>query len=254
VSEPAPGAAGFARRAHPFTPFVLALAIALLAFLLPAPAGPLALYAAVIALAAASGVGGAARAAALVCLPLWGFLFVLHGLLGDGPTVHVGPLALSRAGLELALAQAGRFGAVATASLALLRAFQPARFLDAVAARGWSFHGAYLLVATLQAGPRLRQRAGQVLEAQRARGLRYRGSPLARLRALAPVVLPLVLGALAEVDDRAMALEARAMGAARRTPLAPPRDTTTDRLLRWGSVALVAGVLVWRVLGWRATR
>ncbi|HEU4700345.1 MAG TPA: energy-coupling factor transporter transmembrane component T [Gemmatimonadales bacterium] len=259
ATAPVAGAVGLALRAHPFTPFVVALAVALLAFLLPGPWGPVALYGVVLALAGATGVGGAARTALLVCLPLWLFLFLLHGVLGEGPRVAAGPLRLSAAGLALALAQAGRFGAIATASLGLLRAFRPSRFLDAAAARGWPFHLPYLLVATLQAGPRLRHRAGLVLEAQRTRGLRYGGSPLARLRALGPVVLPLVLGALAEVDDRAMALETRGLGAAghgavARTPLDPPRDTAGDRLVRWGAALAVLAALVWRVLAWRAAR
>lgn len=244
---------GLAERAHPFTPIAATGAITALAFLLPGPWGPPALYAAVVLLAAATGVGGAVRTAALVCLPLWVFLVLLHGVLGDGPATAVGPLRLSRDGLALAVAQAGRLGAIATATLGMLRAFRPSRFLDATAARGWSFHAAYLVVATLQAGPRLRERAALVLEAQRTRGLRYGGSPPARLRALAPVVLPLVLGALAEVDDRAMALEARGLAAeVRRTPLAPPADTTADRATRLALLALVLAALGWRLAGWLA--
>ncbi len=237
------------RRAHPFTLFAVTAGVAALAFALPAPAGPIALYAVVVAAALLTGAAASARDATLVCLPLWVLLLLLHALPGDGATVALRSVVLSRAGLAVALAQAARLGAVATASLALFRSFDPSRFLDAVAVRGWSFHAAYLLVATLQAAPRFRQRAATILEAQRARGLRYGGGPLRRARALVPLALPLILGMLGEVDERAMALETRGLDArGPRTPLAPPRDRTADRVLRWGMLLLVVAACAWRWL------
>jgi energy-coupling factor transport system permease protein len=241
-------ARGLAAAAHPFTPFALSGAIVVLAFLLPGPWGPPLLYGAVLLLVVVAGTPGAVVPAAIVCLPLWGFLLLLHGVLGEAPHVEVGGLRLSGRGLELAVAQAGRLGAIATASFALLQSFRPSRFVDAVAQRGWSFHAAYLLVATMQAVPRLRSRARGILDAQRARGLRWGGSPVRRARALVPLVLPLVLGAIAEVDDRAVALETRAVevrGA--RTPLAPPPDRIADRLVRVGALAAVAAAAAWRL-------
>lgn len=246
-----PRATSLAESAHPFTGFVVALAITLLAFLLPAPWGPPLLYAVVLLLVVAAGVGRSARDAALICLPLWGFLLLLHGVLGSGARLSAGPVSLSREGLLLAVAQGARLGAVITATLALVRSFNPSRFLDAVGVRGWPFAPAYLLVATLQAAPRLRERVGKILEAQRTRGLNYRGSIVSRARTVLPLALPLILGALAEVDDRAMALEIRAVSSGhRRTPLAIPRDSAGDRLARWGAVIAVVAATAWRVGEW----
>src|SRR5690606_8316030 len=53
---------------HPFTPFVLVGGVAALAFLLPPPVGPVALYGSVLIAALAAGMGGAAVAAGLVLL------------------------------------------------------------------------------------------------------------------------------------------------------------------------------------------
>ncbi|HMU61369.1 MAG TPA: energy-coupling factor transporter transmembrane component T [Gemmatimonadales bacterium] len=238
-----------AGRLHPFTPLVLTVCVAVLAVAAPGPQTAAALYGVTLLAVAAAGVGRAALRALVPLAPLWLFLFLLHAILGEGDQVAVLGLSLSRDGLALAVTQACRLGAIATASLALYASFSPARFVDAVAERGWSFSWAYLVVATLLALPRFRARAVAILEAQRSRGLRLRGSLLNRVRAVGPVTFPLLLGALAEVDERGFALESRcASGVTRRTPLDPPRDSLGDRVGRWLAGALAVAAVLWRVL------
>jgi energy-coupling factor transport system permease protein len=227
----------------------VAIAVTLLAFLVPTPWGPVYLYLVSLVVVAFSGVGGAIRQALVVCLPLWLFLFVLHGLLGGGPKIDLGLFALSAGGATTAVAQAGRFGAIITISLGFYHAFNPSRFLNAVAARGWPMHFSYLFVATLHALPAFVERASTSIEAQRTRGLRFSGGVLARTRAVVPLALPLILGALAEVDDRAHALEMRAVAKrGKRTPLDPPTDSWLDRTVRWTLWVAIAALVVWRVM------
>ena len=243
----APGA--LAARAHPFTPLVLTVCIAVTAVALPGTEAAVAVYAATLLLVIVAGAGRAALRALIPLAPLWFFLLLLHGVLGGGETLTVLGATLSRGGLTLAATQAARLGAIATASLALYASFSPARFVDAVAQRGWSFSLAYVVVATLLALPRFRARAASILEAQRSRGLRLRGSPFNRLRAIGPITFPLVLGALAEVDERGFALETRCASAVeRRTALAPPPDRTLDRVARWVGIAAALAAVMWRLL------
>lgn len=236
-------------RAHPFTPLVLTMCIAVVAVAVPGPRPAAAVYAATLLLVSLAGVGRAALRALIPLAPLWFFLFLLHGVLGGGETVTLLGITLSRGGLALAATQAARLGAIATASLALYASFSPARFVDAVAQRGWSFSTAYLVVATLLALPRFRARAASILEAQRSRGLRLRGSPLNRVRAIGPITFPLLLGALAEVDERGFALETRCASAVeRRTALDPPPDRVVDRVVRWLGIAAALAAVSWRAL------
>ena len=67
----------------------------------------------------------------------------------------------------------------------------------------------YVLAGTLQLVPRMRYRAQAVVAAQRARGLQVRGGPLARVRVLVAVTGPLLLGVLAENEERVAALTTR---------------------------------------------
>lgn len=238
--------------AHPFTPLVASLAVIALAFLLPAPAGPLALAGALVLTAFLVGDPRALLPSALLAVPFWALLFLLHALLGDGARVAVGPLRLSEAGTALALTQGARLTAIIVASVLTVRAFRPPRFVDAALVAGWPWPAAYLAAATLNAIPRFTQRAVQVQEAMRSRGLRVRGSLVTRARALVPLAVPLMLGALHDVDERTFALatrQVRAEGVTRRTPLRPPADRWGDRAIRWGACLAVAAAAAWRLWG-----
>lgn len=229
-------------RAHPYTPLTIAGAVLLLAFAAHDPLSVWLIVAAAGAIALLAGVLRAIAAPALVLiLPTWLVIFVLHGLLGDEPRVVLaGAVSVSAPGIARAMVLGGRIAAIVLASLAALATVSPARLVDAMTARGVRFGRIFLLVSTLTFLPRTRRRARGILEAQQARGLKLGGSPVARFRALGPLVLPLVLGALAEVDEQVLALESRgATAGARRTALDPPRDTAAERVLRWSLLGVI---------------
>ena len=220
------------RALHPFTLVTLAVSLPALAWILPAPWGAAATLgvAATLLLTPGASPGiAAARTAAFTAAPFWFFLYLLHGVGG-----------LVATGLRLS---------TMIASFVWLVAILPAaRLVEAMVAAGWPVSAAFLFSATLQAVPALRLRAERLVDAQRCRGLATRGGPLVRLRALRALALPLVLSALHEVDERALALETRGLTpGARRTPLAPPRDHWSQRLLRWGFALGCVALAVWRL-------
>jgi energy-coupling factor transport system permease protein len=135
----------------------------------------------------------------------------------------------------------------------LLFATTPAADLLAdLEARGLGRRAVFVLGAALAAVPRTQSRARAVIEAQRARGLDTEGSWLRRARGILPLVAPLVIGSLVEVEDRTLALEVRAFGAeGRRTVLDPPADSGVQRLARWALAALLVAGLAARLLAAR---
>jgi len=218
------------RTRHPFTLLTLAAALPTLAWLLPAPAGALGTAAVAFGLAAAAGVRRVLVPAVVTAAPFWLFLFVLHAL----PTT----LAI---GLRITTMVAG--------FVWLAAVLAPDRLVEAMVARGWSVTVAYVFAATLSAVPLFRARARRIVEAQRCRGLSPRGSVAKRLRALRALALPLLLSALHEVDERALALETRGLrSGARRTPLAPPPDPALERAARWALLLVCIAALVGRLV------
>jgi len=220
------------RGLHPFTLLTVAAALPALAWIGPAPwGGAAALSAAGVLVLSLGGRQSfrVARAAVFTATPLWFFLYLLQGSGGMLAT-----------GLRLTTMIAGGVWLVAV--------LPPPRLIEAMIAREWPVSVAFLLAATLSAIPALRARAGHLVDAQRSRGLRTRGGPLIRLAALRALALPLVLSALHEVDERAMALETRGFDPqVRRTPLAPPPDSLAQRISRWGLVLSCVALLVWRI-------
>lgn len=228
-------------RAHPYTPLAAASAVLLLAFAVSTPwaIGVVVLSAVLLAI-----IGGAtgvvARPMFVLVLPTWALLLLLHGILGGDPHLTLGPVTLSEPGARRALVLGGRITAIVIAFLTALATVSPPRLVEAMTARGVPFGRVFLLVSTLTLVPRMRARALQILSAQQCRGLRIGGSPVARVRGLVPLLLPLVLGALAEVDEQVLALDARgAASGARRTALDVPPDSLAERALRWMLLALV---------------
>lgn len=129
----------------------------------------------------------------------------------------------------------------ATLPLTLLFATTEAPdLLSDLEARGAGRRAVFVLGAALAAVPRAQARAVDVIEAQRARGLDTEGSWRRRLHGMLPLITPLIIGSLAEVEDRTMALEVRAFGApGRRTLLHRPPDSRGQQVARWAIAALL---------------
>ena len=219
-------------RLHPFTLLAIAGALPALAWTLPAPWGGLATAVLAFALTLTPGASprlAVFRAALVTAAPFWVFLLLLHDV---ASTVAIGL----------------RITTMVASFVWLMAALAPSRLVEAMVAAGWGASVAYLFAATLSAVPLLRARARRIVDAQRCRGLSPRGGVASRLRALRALALPLVLSALHEVDERALALETRGLvPGVRRTPLAPPPDSALQRIGRWGLVTVCAAALVWRV-------
>jgi len=117
--------------------------------------------------------------------------------------------------------------------------------------RGVSPRIAFVALASVQTVPAMVERAATITAAQRARGLDTEGSLWRRLRGVVPLAGPMLLGSIADVEERSMALEARGFTRpGRRTLLWWPPDSGRQRLARWLLVAAVPSLIVARAAGW----
>ncbi len=223
-------------RTHPLTALSIVVLVATGAFAVPGMWNTAFVGVAVV-LVLVERVPRVFKTAVPLALPFWFFLLLLHGLMGDD--------------WQRGVILAARITTMVFVFLVFLASVHPARLVEAFVAKKAPFFVAFLFAATLQAVPDLRSRAAAVLEAQRCRGLRAGGGLANRVGALVPLTVPLVMSALAGLDEKTVALETRgATGGAAKTPLNPPADPLSSRIVRWSSL-LAAVVLVWtRVTLW----
>jgi energy-coupling factor transport system permease protein len=167
--------------------------------------------------------------------------------------LRIGPFTATAEGLRFALEILVRILAISGAVTLFYLTTRPADLVVDLERRGVSSRIAFVANASVQTVPAMVERASQITAAQRARGLDTEGSLWRRLRGIVPIVGPVILGSIAEVEERTMALEARGFTRpGRRTLLWAPRDTVPEALLRWALVAGLVAMIVARITGaWR---
>lgn len=241
-----PGSSWLHRR-NPLTKLLALGWLLIAAFLLP-PLALLLLVVLVFVVAASSGflrqLVGSLRLPAVLFVSI----LIVNALFFPGPAqrlIAIGPVGLSWEGIAFGLVSASRIAVVFLGSVLFLFTTLPDDMLEALVAKGISHRLAFVVLSAVQLLPRLQARAVAILDAQQARGLPVTGSFRTRVRALVPLVGPLVLGSLIDVRERTFALEARAFGALpKRTAYRVVADPPIDRWLRVALLLAVVGVVV----------
>jgi energy-coupling factor transport system permease protein len=241
-----PGPSPF-HRLNPLTKATLATVTAVAAVVLGGLAGPIGLVAvAVIGPAVIAGVlPQLARTSLLLALPIALSAFIVNLFFfpgGETVLVRLGPITATAEGLWFALEIMARIMAISGSITLFYLTTPPAELVVDLERRGISPLVAFVANASVQTVPAMVDRAAQITAAQRARGLDTEGSIWRRVRGIVPIVGPVIMGSIAEVEERTMALEARAFTRpGRRTLLWSPPDARSERLARW---ALVLGLIL----------
>jgi energy-coupling factor transport system permease protein len=151
--------------------------------------------------------------------------------------------------LMFAFRNAMRISVMVSSFVLFLLTTHPSELMSDLSRRGLAPQFAYVIISTLQILPQMQAKAQTIIAAQRSRGLDTQSNFIRRLRSLGPLVGPLVFGSLVEVEERAIAIEARGFTSTHpKTSLYEIPDTSLDRMLRWlliGLVILVIAVRLW---------
>ena len=116
----------------------------------------------------------------------------------------------------------------------------PSELMSDLTRRGLPGQFAYVIISTLQILPQIIAKSQTIIAAQRSRGLDTESSFLKRAGSLIPLVGPLVFGSLMEVEERAIAIEARGFTSKHiKTSLHEIPDPSFDQMLRWVFAALI---------------
>jgi energy-coupling factor transport system permease protein len=243
-------------RLNPLTKATLATVTAVAAVALGGVSGPLVLVVAgVLAPAILARVLRAViRTSLLLTLPLAISALLVNLFFFPGAhhvLLRLGPITATAEGLGFAVEILIRIMAISGAITLFYLTTRPQDLVVDLERRGISSRIAFVANASAQAVPAMVQRAAQITAAQRARGLDTEGGLLRRIRGILPIVAPVILGSIAEVEERTMALEARGFTRpGKRTLLWWPPDSRRQTLGRWGLVIALAGLIAARLAGW----
>lgn len=185
-------------------------------------------------------------------LPVVGFLFVMQAFFHpDGSTeiFSIWIFDVTVESLRFAYLTASRILTMVASFLILLLTTHPSDLMSDLTRRGVSGNLSYVITSTLQIIPQMQVKAGTIIDAQKSRGLETSGNVINRVRALVPLVGPLVFGSLVEVEERAIAIEARAFTSPlKKTSLREIPDRSAERTARWIFLVIIIvaiGLRLW---------
>jgi energy-coupling factor transport system permease protein len=193
-----------------------------------------------------------ARAAAALSLPIGISVALVSIFTRAGETVlfQIGPFDATLEGVDFAAQVILRLFVLAMALALFGLTTEPRAFVVDLERRGIGPRLAFAAAATLEAIPLMIERALAIQASQRARGLDTEGSLRARIRGVMPLIGPVILSSLTEVEERSLALEVRAFGRpGRRNLLWWLHDTPRQRVARWAMVVGFLLLIVARVTG-----
>lgn len=127
---------------------------------------------------------------------------------------------LTAEGISLVVTQVLRFIAIAAVGFPVAYAIAPGDFGPALRQLGLGDRMPVMVDLTVRFIPTLSEEFGETIDAQRVRGfdpLKRGGSPMARLRRLAPVFVPVTVGSLTGAEDTIDSMDLRGFGMGKRT-------------------------------------
>lgn len=240
-------------RLNPLTKIVLVLSILLIAFISPWYwTATILLMFVLIPLCFLGNVPREFFATVIrLILPACGFIFIMQALfqpVGETVIFRFWFLDVTQESLAFAYRIAIRIAVMISAFTLLLMTTHPNELMIDLTRRGLPGQFAYVIISTLQILPQMQAKAQTIISAQRSRGLDTESTFLKRAGSLVPLVGPLVFGSLVEVEERAIAIEARGFTSTRvKTSLHEIPDSALDTTLRWILVVLVIVTIALRI-------
>ena len=121
-------------------------------------------------------------------------------------------------------------------------------FVDELEKSGFPPKMAYVIISVFQIVPQMMKTKDTIVDAQRSRGMETEGKLLTRMKAFLPLISPVVMSALINTRERAIALEVRGFGRKnKKTILSDRVKRPIDKVLGALQILLIVAVIVWRV-------
>lgn len=203
-------------RLDPVTTIVVALAGVGSVLAAPGLVGNAAVVGVLVLVLLTAGVARHLTKPLVALIPIMLTFLIVQGLVYPGNervAVTVIGVDLHREGLAVGGLLSLRIAGIVAGMAPLFLTTEPDDLVEALMRRGLSPRMGYVLASVVRIIPTVVDRFDTVRDAQRSRGLRTGGNPVARLRATLALLTPVVTGSLIGTEERALALEVRGFSA-----------------------------------------
>jgi energy-coupling factor transport system permease protein len=238
---------------NPLTKIILALSIIIVSIFSPWYwTSPILLLLGIIPLCFVGKVSKEYFSSALrLIIPAAGFIFLMQAFfqpIGQTVIFKFWFLDMTQESLSFAFRISTRITVMISAFTLFLLTTHPSELMSDLTRRGLPPQFAYVIISTLQILPQMQAKAQTIIAAQRSRGLDTESTFFKRAGSVVPLVGPLVFGSLVEVEERAIAIEARGFTSKnKKTSLYEIPDRSSDKIIRWGLIIFVLISIVLKI-------
>lgn len=181
-------------------------------------------------------------------------LFLVRAAFTNGSSVlfRFGGIHVTPEGIELGLVSAALVMAFSGAFILFIKTTEMSHLVYMLEQKGMSHVFSYIILSAFQTITDLSKSANTIMDSQKCRGIETEGGIFHRAKAFIPILGPLVLGAIANAEEKTIAMDARAFSApSKHTNLLKLRPMPGyERALVIFFDLAFAGILIWRIVSW----
>ena len=190
-------------------------------------------------------------------IPLLVMLMFIQGLYSPKNVTILADFGFARLGLEgirYTIKIVGTLLVVLGGFYLMTTTTYPGKLVAALQGAGMPPHAGYLILASLNVVPQIQRRISIIQEAQTARGVEVDGSMGVRLKAFLPIIGPVVMSSLVDVQERGMTLETRGFGASGVKPSSyielkiSPAEKRAKTILVAFLILCIAAAIIWKFI------
>lgn len=158
-------------------------------------------------------------------------------------------LHFSQTGLNESLLMTSKIAAISSLVICYFEVTSIQDIIFAMEKGGLPKKVTFVISSTIQLIPQMSALSKTITDAQRSRGIETEGSLIVRAKAFVPMVGPLVLSSIQQIEERVLALESRAFSSkAKKTSIYEINKTGADHVISVLSLLAIVAYVIWRVV------
>lgn len=159
-----------------------------------------------------------------------------------------GFIHFSQMGLQTSLSMTSKIVAISSSIIWFFQVTSVKDIIYALEKSGISQKVTFVIASTIQLIPQMLNLSKTITDAQKSRGIETEGKLFVRIKAFIPMIGPLVLSSIQQIEERVLALESRAFSSkAKKTSIYELKKQKIDYIIQLFCVITLIGYIVWRI-------